>query len=44
MKWIRIGICTLIVLAVLSFGGVEPWGQAIVEIGTAILLVFWAHW
>ncbi len=41
MKWIRIGICTLIVLAVLSFGGVEPWGQAIVEIGTAILLVFW---
>ena len=41
MKAIRWGICTLTALAVLSFGGVEPWGQAIVEIGAALLFVFW---
>ncbi len=41
MNAIRWGICTLTVLAVLSFGGVEPWGQAILEIGAAILFVFW---
>jgi O-antigen ligase len=41
MKAIRLGICTLIVFAVLSFGGVEPWGQAILEIGAAILFVLW---
>ncbi len=41
MKVIRIGICTLIVLAVLTFGGVDAWGQATLEVGTAILLVFW---
>jgi len=33
MKAIRLGICVLIVFAVLSFGGVEWWGQAILEIG-----------
>jgi O-antigen ligase len=41
MKAIRLGICTLIVFAVLSFGGVEPWGQAILEIGAATLLLLW---
>jgi O-antigen ligase len=41
MKAIRLGICTLIVFAVLSFGGVEPWGQAILEIGAATLFVLW---
>ena len=41
MRAIRWGICTLSALAVLSFGGVEPWGQAILEIGAAILFVFW---
>lgn len=41
MKIIRLGICTLTALAVLSFGGVESWGQAILEIGAAALFVFW---
>ena len=42
MKTIRLGICILIVFAVLSFGGVEPWGQAILEIGAASLFVLWS--
>jgi len=41
MKAIRVGICMLVAFSVLSFGGVEPWGQAILEIGAATLFVFW---
>ena len=41
MKAIRVGICALVVFSVLSFGGVEPWGQAILEIGAATLFVLW---
>lgn len=41
MKVIRFGICALVVLAVLTFGGVEPSGQAILELGTAILFLVW---
>ena len=41
MKPIRIGICLLIALAVLSFGAVEAWSQAIIEIGAAALLLLW---
>jgi O-antigen ligase len=41
MKAIRIGIYALVVFAVLSFGGVESWGQAILEIGAASLFVLW---
>src|SRR5208283_2788248 len=41
MKAIRVGICTLVAISVLSFGGVETWGQAILEIGAATLFVLW---
>lgn len=41
MKAIRIGICALIAFAVLSFGGVEPWGAGVLEIGAALLFVAW---
>ena len=41
MKVIRAGIWMLIAFAVLAFGGVEPWGEAILEIGAAALFVFW---
>jgi O-antigen ligase len=41
MKAIRVGICALIAFAVLSFGGVEPWGAAILEIGASLLFVAW---
>jgi O-antigen ligase len=41
MRAIRVGICILIAFAVLAFGGVEPWGEAILEIGAAALFAFW---
>ena len=42
MKFVRMGICVLTSFAVLSFGGVESWGQATLEIGAAVLFVVWA--
>lgn len=42
MKAVRTGVCVLIVFAVLAFGGVEIWGQAILEMGAAVLLLLWA--
>ena len=41
MKAIRIGICTLLAVGVLSFGATGPGGAVILEIGTAALFVFW---
>jgi O-antigen ligase len=42
MKAIRLGICVLVAFAVVSFGGVESWGNLILEIGAALLFVLWA--
>ncbi len=42
MRFLRVGICCLLAFSVLSFGGVEEWSQAVLEVGAAILLVFWA--
>jgi len=39
MRAIRWGICVLVAFAVLSFGGVQPWGQAALEIGAASLFL-----
>ena len=33
----------MITFAVLAFGGAEPWGEAILEIGAAVLLVLWGE-
>jgi O-antigen ligase len=41
VRAIQVGICILIAFAVLAFGGAEPWGEAILEIGAAALLVLW---
>lgn len=41
MNAVRAGIYALLAFAVLSFGGVEPWGQGILEIGAAGLFVLW---
>jgi O-antigen ligase len=41
MRAIRVAICIHIAFAVLSFGGVEPWGAAILEIGAATLFLLW---
>src|SRR6266566_1214297 len=42
MKAIRIGICMLVAFAVLAHGAVEPWSEAVLEVGAAGLLLLWA--
>jgi O-antigen ligase len=42
MRVVRIGVCILITFGVLAFGGVETWGNAILEIGAAVLFMLWA--
>jgi O-antigen ligase len=42
MKAIRIGICVLVAFAVLAHGAVEPWSEAVLEVGAAALLLLWA--
>ena len=42
MKFLRIAICVLIAFGVVSFGAVEEWAQAGLELGAAVLLVYWA--
>src|SRR5579872_2884904 len=41
MKAIRIGICTLLAFSVLAHGAVEPWSEAVLETGAAVLFVWW---
>ena len=41
MKFFRVGICCLLAFAVVSFGAVEEWSQAVLEVGAAFLLVVW---
>src|SRR3984893_15701284 len=42
MRAIRFGICVLITFAVLAHGAVEPWSEAVLEVGAAALLLLWA--
>ena len=41
MKGIRIGICALLAFSVLAHGAVEPWSEAVLEAGAAVLFVVW---
>ena len=41
MKGLRIGICALLAFSVFAHGVVEPWSEAVLEIGTAVLLLWW---
>jgi O-antigen ligase len=41
MRAIRVGICVLVAFAVLFYGAVELWAQAVLAIGAAALLVVW---
>lgn len=41
MKAIQVGILMVVTFAVLAFGGVEPWGEAILEIGAVAVFVLW---
>jgi len=42
MSSMRTGICILAAFAVLAHGAVEPWSEAVLEIGAAVLLLVWA--
>ncbi len=42
MSFVRTGICILAAFAVLAHGAVEPWSEAVLEIGAAALLLVWA--
>ena len=42
MGSIRTGICVLVAFAVLAHGAVEPWSEAVLEIGAGVLLLVWA--
>lgn len=42
MRWLRIGLCALVVFGVLSFGAVQVWSESVLEIGAAALFLAWA--
>src|SRR5579862_4477544 len=41
MRGIRIGICALVAFSVIAHGAVEPWSETVLEIGAALLLIWW---
>jgi len=41
MRIIRIGICVLVTFGVLAFGAVESWSESVLQIGAALLFVWW---
>ena len=41
MKALRIGLCTLLAFSVFAHGVVEPWSEAVLEIGAAMLFLWW---
>src|SRR6266481_1889259 len=44
MKFLRVGICTLVAFAVAAHGGVEDWARAVIETGAGLLFLAWALW
>jgi O-antigen ligase len=44
MKFLRVGVCALIVFAVAAHGGVEDWARAVIETGAGLLFLVWALW
>jgi O-antigen ligase len=44
MKFLRVGICALVVFAVVAHGGVEDWARAVIETGAGLLFLVWALW
>jgi O-antigen ligase len=42
MRFLRVGICTLLVFGVAAHGGVEDWARAILEMGAGMLFLAWA--
>jgi len=44
MKFLRVGICAIVVFAVAAHGGVEDWARAVIETGAGLLFLVWALW
>jgi O-antigen ligase len=44
MRFLRFGICALVVFAVAAHGGVEDWAQAVFETGAGLLFLAWSIW
>ena len=44
MKFLRIGICALVMFAVAAHGGVEDWARAVLATGAGLLFFVWALW
>src|SRR5258708_5118819 len=44
MKFLRVGICALVVFAVAAHGGVEDWARAVLGPGAGLLFLAWSLW
>jgi O-antigen ligase len=44
MRFLRFGICALVVFAVAAHGGVEDWSRAVFETGAGLFFLAWAIW
>jgi O-antigen ligase len=44
MKFLRFGICALVVFAVAAHGAVEDWARAVIETGAGVLFLVWSIW
>jgi O-antigen ligase len=44
MKFLRVGICALILFGVAAHGGVEDWARAVLETGAGLLFLGWSLW
>jgi len=42
MKFLRIGICALLVFGIAAHGAVEAWARAVLETGAGLLFLVWA--
>jgi O-antigen ligase len=42
MKALRVGLCLLFAFSVLAHGVVEVWSESALEMGAAVLLIYWA--
>jgi len=44
MKFLRAGVCALVVFGVAAHGGVEDWARAVLEMGAGLLFLGWSLW
>ena len=44
MRFLRVGVCALVVFGVAAHGGVEDWARAVLETGAGLLFLAWSIW